>query len=295
MQQLRYCVVHPLTGRYIFCFIEVDNNMAEPIVTVGLGAIAAYIGKDGIQKILGPTADYLGNGLRDFTQKRIENVGRIFQKAESKLGNKESTEGSVPPKVLKAIVNDGSYNDDEVALEYLGGVLASSKTEFGRDDRGARMARIVDDMSTYQLRTHYLIYSSMKQLFKGQGYEFNMDDRPKMEIYIEYPYFAQAMEFTPDEMQKASTLLRHILFGLQNDGLIGSDFQYGPKEHMVKRASGAQYDGFVCQPSALGAELFLWAFGEGDKDLGYIFDDEFSPKIEGLPSLVPQTLAVKKI
>lgn len=62
--------------------------MPEPVTTVGLGAIAAYLGKDGLQKLLGPTADYLGQGLKEFTQKRAQTVGRIFENAASKLGKK---------------------------------------------------------------------------------------------------------------------------------------------------------------------------------------------------------------
>jgi hypothetical protein len=42
--------------------------MPEPITTVGLSAIAAYLGKDGLEKLLGPTAEYLGSGLRDLVQ-----------------------------------------------------------------------------------------------------------------------------------------------------------------------------------------------------------------------------------
>lgn len=265
--------------------------MAEPITTVGFGAIAAYLGKDGIQKLLGPTADYLGDGLRDFTQKRVENIGRIFQKAESKLGDNADKEGSVPPKVLKTVINDGSYNDDNVAIEYFGGVLASSKTELGRDDRGARMARIVDELSSYQLRTHYFIYSSIKHLFKDKGFVFNMNDRNKMEIFLPWPFYAQAMEFNEDEYNKGETLLRHTFFSLANDGLIENNFQYGPKENISKRVPKAESDGIVCQPSALGAELFLWAFGQGDKPLGYIFDPEFNPEIKGLPLIVPNVVA----
>ena len=44
--------------------------MPEPITTVGLGAIAAYLGKDGISKILGPTAEYVGGELQAFTKKK---------------------------------------------------------------------------------------------------------------------------------------------------------------------------------------------------------------------------------
>ncbi len=55
--------------------------MPEPITTVGLGAIAAYLGKDGLEKLLGPTADYLGGGLKDFTEKRMHNIGQNLQKS----------------------------------------------------------------------------------------------------------------------------------------------------------------------------------------------------------------------
>lgn len=184
--------------------------MPEPITTIGLGAIAAYLGKDGVEKLLGPTVDYLGGGLKDFTQKRIENVGQIFKKADSKLGDKREQPGIIPPKVLKTIINDGSFNDDLLAVEYFGGVLASSRTELGRDDRGARMAKLVDSLSTYQLRTHYLVYSTIKGLFQNKGYIFNMTDRPKMEIFLPFTHYADAMGFTSEELSNTEVFLRHI-------------------------------------------------------------------------------------
>jgi hypothetical protein len=45
------------------------------------------------------------------------------------------------PKVIKAILDDGSFCDDELTASYFGGVLASSKTEVGCDDRGATSLR----------------------------------------------------------------------------------------------------------------------------------------------------------
>lgn len=266
--------------------------MPEPITTVGLGAIAAYLGKDGLQKLLGPTAEYLGAGLQEFTQKRVENIGRILKKADDKLGEKRESPGSIPPKVLKTVINDGSYNDDTVAVEYFGGVLASSRTELGRDDRGARIAKLVDDLSTYQLRTHYLIYSSVKQMFSEKNYQFNMDDRHKMELFFPFTSYASAMGFTKDEYSKAEPLLRHTFFGLCNEDLIENNFQYGPKDNMTARVKEAKSDGVVFSPSALGAELFLWAFGEGDKGLIYIFSEDFRPIIDGMPLMVEGTIAV---
>lgn len=267
--------------------------MPDPLTTVGLGALAAYLGKDGIQKLLGPTADYLGQGLREFTQKRAQTIGQIFQKAESKLGTKLDTPGEVPPKVLKAVLDEGSFSNDSLAVEYLGGILASSRTEHGRDDRGARMAKVMDALSTYQLRTHYLIYATVRALFSGSGLSLNMEGRPKMQIFIPFPSFFAAMDFSDAELGQLNSLLGHIFFGLHGDNLLEGDWQYGNKDSIVKLFAGATDGGIVCQPSALGGELFLWAFGHADKPLDYLFTPEFSPIVEGLPNTIQGACATK--
>lgn len=154
--------------------------MLEPLTTLSIGAIAAYLGKDGLQKLLGPTADYLGQGLRDFTERRVNNIGLIFKSAQSKLGERIESPGEVPPKVLKAVLDEGSFSNDLLAIEYFGGILASSRTELGRDDRGARLGKVVDTLSTYQLRAHYLIYTTIRRLFTNSGLRFNQDGREKM-------------------------------------------------------------------------------------------------------------------
>jgi hypothetical protein len=268
--------------------------MVEPITTVGLGAVGAYLGKDGIQKLLGPTADYLGQGLRDFTQRRAETIGKVFQNAESKLGEKLEHPGEVPPKVLKAVMDEGSFSNDSLAVEYLGGILASSRTDSGRDDRGARIAKTMDGLSTYQLRTHYLIYSTIRALFAGKGLTISLEGRAKMRIFIPLSSYVSAMDFSGAELPQINSLLSHIFFGLHGDNLIESDFQYGPKESMVKLFSGAIESGIVCQPSALGAELFLWAFGHADKSLEYLFCPEFLSVVEGLPTFFPGACPTKE-
>ena len=267
--------------------------MLEPITTLGLGAVAAYLSKDGIQKLLGPTADYLGQGLKDFTQKRSETIGRIFQKAEVKLGDKLENAGVVPPKVLKAVLDEGSFTNDDLAVEYLGGILASSRTEYGRDDRGARIAKVVDNLSTYQLRTHYLIYATVRSVFADKGLSLNMTDRPKMQIFIPFSGYLAAMDFSPTEMSQLTVFLSHIFFGLHGDNLLEGDWQYGGKEHLLKLSANVSEDGIICQPSSLGAELFLWAFGHSDKPLDYLFSPDFSPIVEGLPLFIQGACATK--
>jgi len=258
--------------------------MVEPIATVGFGAIAAYLGKDAIEKLLGPTADYLGQGLRDLTQKRGETIGRIFGTAHSRLGERIEGPGTVPPKVLKVILDEGSFANDRLAVEYLGGILASSRTELGRDDRGARIAKTVDAMSTYQLRTHYLIYATIRTLFAGRGLEFNAEGRPKMGIFVPYPGYFAAMDFCKAELVNLPALLAHIFHGLYTDNLLGPDWWFGGREAIEKIFAGAKEGGILCQPSSLGAELFLWAFGHSDKALEYLFSSELSATVEGLPA-----------
>ena len=203
--------------------------MPEPITAIGLGAIAAYLGKDGLGKLLGPTADYLGGELQEFTKKRIENVGKIFSTAEEKLGDDINNPGQVPPKVLKTIVNEGSYCEDSLAVDYFGGILASSRTELGRDDRGARIARILDGMSTYQIHSHYIIYSLIRKLFSDSGYFFNLEDRHKMLLFIPMNVYISSMKFDEKELEQFSSILNHTLFGLDNDDLIET-FQYGSED-----------------------------------------------------------------
>jgi hypothetical protein len=260
--------------------------MPEPITTIGLSAIAAYLGKDGLEKLLGPTAEYLGLGLRDIAKRRIENIGRIFQKAKEKLGDKLEKPGEVSPRVLKVILDEGSFCDDELAAEYFGGVLASSRTEQGRDDRGARIAKILDGLSIYQIRTHYLIYSTVKELFAQSGLSLNMEGRPKMQIFLPTNSYVAAMEFSESEVQQFQQIATHVFFGLHSENLIEGAWQMGPKDSIIKLYSKAQEDGIVCQPSALGSELFLWAFGQAEHPLDFLFSVDFTPIVKGVPRIV---------
>ena len=269
--------------------------MPEPTTTLGLAALAAYLGKDGVAKILGPTADYLGVQLKEFAQKRIENVGKIFSNAEKKLGNKLDSPGQVPPKVLRTIINEGSYADDAIAAEYFGGVLASSRTEVGRDDRGARLAKMIDNLSAYQIRSHYLIYSTVSELFSNRGNSFNLsENRNKMQLFMPFRGYIKAMEFTQQELNNPQ-ISDHIFFGHAADGLIESAWRYGPQESLKEMFSGVPSSGLICTPSALGAELLLWAFGHGDKALDFLLTDNFSTDIKGIPKSVPNALSTQNM
>jgi len=235
--------------------------MADPVASLGISVVAAYLSKDGIEKLLGPTAEYLGNGLRDFTQRRIEAIGQVLSSAYKKIGDKAESPGEVPPKVLGAVLNEASYTNDMLAVEYFGGILASSRSGNSRDDRGARQINIIDMLSTYQLRAHYLIYTTVRKLFLDKNIPVNMDGRPKMQIFVPFEDFLDGMDLNEQELDGGAQILNHIFFGLHADGLIEGMWQYGVKDSIVKVFPGAKTGGIVLQPSSLGVELYLAAFG----------------------------------
>lgn len=265
----------------------------EPVTTVGLGAIAAYLAKDGIAKLLGPTAEYLGDGLRDLTQRRIESIGRIFLNASKKLGSHLEEPGQVPPRILRTVVNEGSYFEDPVALEYFGGVLASSRTEDGRDDRGARLVKMIENLSSYQIRTHYLLYSTIASLFSGSGKTLALsEDRAQLEVFLPMDGYATSMKLSQAEWGNPQ-LFSHIWSGLYSDSLIEGRWQLGSKESLVGIFSQVPGPGIICQPSNLGAELFLWAFGQGNAPIEHLFSLDLDAAVDGLPKCVPGAVRTK--
>ncbi|MBI2271992.1 MAG: hypothetical protein HYU69_16760 [Bacteroidetes bacterium] len=221
--------------------------------------------KEIVGKILGPTADYLGKGLKDFTEKRVDTLKNIFSNAGKKLGKKLDEEsGGVSPKVLKGIINEGSYCDDFLSVDYFGGVLASSRSGISRDDRGAYFNALISRLSSYQLRLHYIMYHTVKELYNGESTNVAFDqERNNLRVFIPIETYAIAMDFVEEEKKEISNLINHSIFGLLKEDLIDGYFQFGGKEHIQKTFPESNVGGMILQPSPLGIELFLWAYGKG--------------------------------
>ncbi len=108
--------------------------MTDPSTDLGAG-LAVLASKDLITKLLGPTAEYIGGELRHLAEKANLNLDSIFNRAMRKLGNKIDTPGSVSPRVLKHVWDEGRFVEDELAAEYFGGLMASARSPDGKDDR----------------------------------------------------------------------------------------------------------------------------------------------------------------
>jgi len=92
-------------------------------VGVGLAALGtAEVSKDVLSKMLGPTAAYIGEGVKGWTERRTHNVQRVFAKATARLGDEIDRPGSIPPRVLKAVLDEAQVTDDELMADSLGGI-----------------------------------------------------------------------------------------------------------------------------------------------------------------------------
>lgn len=243
--------------------------------------------KDLIVKVLGPTADYLGEGLKGWAQRRTENLGRTFAAAARKLPAHLPEGTGVSPRVLSVILNAASFVEDQVTTEYFAGVLASSRSGSEKDDRGTSIAALVARLSSYQIRAHYVIYSCVRQVFVGSEHSVTLPEgRRELLLFIPFSDFATAMALEKEET--LGDIGGHICFGLAREELIDGQFSFGAQDHVRKLAPTAEADGFVIAPSALGVELFLWANGLGSVNPAYFLDSAIM--IETLPDVaIPQT------
>lgn len=239
--------------------------MVGEIVGVGAAGVIAggLLSKEIVAKLLGPTAEYLGVNIKDFVQKRAETLNKIFAKAISKSKNLEE-EGAVPPKVLRDILNEATFNEDAISIEYFGGVLASSKTGISRDDRASTITAALARLSTYEIRAHYVIYSCIREIFSGSSVNiYEATGRSDLKVYMPFEVFTVSMDFSEQELSEATNFINHCMFGLARDSLIDDSFSYGSPEHM--KAAGVEdpgrVGGILVGPSVLGAEMFLRAHG----------------------------------
>jgi hypothetical protein len=280
----------------------VSPDPGTAIENVGAAAIAAKYFGASVGRILGPTADYLGGELQEWTEKRAENVGRIFRNAERKLGPEGlKSDGSVPPRVLGAILSEGQFRDDALAADYLGGVLASAKTEDGRDDRGAALVALVSRLSTYQLRAHYMLYAQARNALAGRDLNLGEQSVRKTNVlFLPMADFLAGMDFSNAEMVDFAGVLSHVVHGLIREGLLEDEFRYGGPSALGSMTSGPDFrpmGGILFRITPLGIELFMMAHGLGrghpmstyvDSRVNLEFDTSVAVSTAGLVADLPR-------
>ncbi|MDE3068996.1 MAG: hypothetical protein KGJ60_15805 [Verrucomicrobiota bacterium] len=238
------------------------NNPGAAVVP---GA-AAILGGKLLCDICGTSAKYLGGQLANYTEAGVQNLERIFENAAKQIQTRNKIEGQVPPRVLKKILSEGYFCEDEVQAMYLGGVLASSKGPVSRDDRAIAYCSLLSSLSTYQIRTHCILYSTILRATHfcvgGQPSPIKIIlptiQKQSLTILIREADYRTAMDLS--ESEQPENIAQHSFVGLEKRGLSERGIYLchprNPKDGEVP---------FRCfYPTILGAELFLWGNGFGD-------------------------------
>ena len=137
----------------------------------------------------------------------------------------------------------------------------------------AFLTSLISRLTTYQLRTHYLFYHSIKNTFNGgKIYICDSKQRSRLELFVPINTYYSAMDFSKDEMPNSGNLLVHSIWGLDREGLI-ENFAYGNEEFLKSKGADVKGHGILFRPTILGIELFLWAYGFGQLNIDSFFKD----------------------
>lgn len=245
------------------------------------------------ERLLGPTLDYLGLKFRDWTRAGVENIEATLKNAISKAGDLDDETQSISPRAAWPILEESLWASDEVMVEYLGGLLAASRSPGGSDDTGVVWAKRISAMSTYSLRLHYGLYQAASGALEGVRVNlgFLTEARSKGKLWLPMQDVLEVLLVPEDEDRMA--ILRHAVDVLIQEGLIDSQsYAYGPATEMrslAKLSWTPSVQGFVFVPTPRGVELFLVAHGIRGESFGRFLRGGIEPLDVSLPRLVART------
>lgn len=202
----------------------------------------------------------------------------------------------MPPRVLKGVLDEAPWIDDELIAEYLGGILASSFGDRVLDDRAVALQGTLSRLSSYSIKAHYACYSQYYFLYKDHvEWSRVYDDLENTQmvndtaVYGPHRELARVWDISYDDYDYFS-VRQHAFTSLSREKLI-NPANYGSREYL-KRAlakEGGRYDipedGQVYYPTGPGEELFLWALGRGDLSAGPFPEVDLDVDIPGVPLL----------
>lgn len=255
--------------------------MSEPIVGMAIAraeetdeADTEKVARGLLIRVLGPSAEAIDEAIGRYTAYRVRNVGAIIERADAKSRDSIETRKVVNPRVAHVLLEDGSYCDDELMTDYLGGVLAGSRTPRGRDDRAVAWSDVVTSLSTLEVRAHYLLYREWAARLHGMD-SLNLgisEDRYRATMDVDLGEFLPALIHEVEV--PAQDALGHSIPGLIRVGLLENEYYIGPRENTGEPDPKFEHLLRV-MPSVIGLELYGWA--------------------QGLPGLSPGDFPVKAV
>lgn len=261
-------------------------SMSDDLAKVGAGAAALGL----LYKVLGPSAQVFGDKLAFWTGEGLKHLENILQRALAKTPPESADKPTrVSYRIAKSLVVDAPFCDDEICAEYFGGILASSRTEGQRDDRGVSYLAQINRLSSHQLRCHYVLYRAAQELGVAYWTRFEKP-RPPTPAFAYIPETGLISSMSLDGLTKdqASTILRHSLFGLEREGFLGEHWSCtGIRQSRLAISSSELIGrGLIFHPSPQGIELYQWGYGRGQSSVEDFLEKAAEyPALKGIPSI----------
>ena len=209
----------------------------------------AVPGEWAIQKLLGPTLDQIGNDMQ-----KLYSVGRdkiltvAIRKSDVKDGKKANL------RVARDVFWNGSFTDESICAEYFGGILASSRSKDGKDDRGIYYTDIIKSLSSQQLLLHYIIYRALNKLWLEMPKD---KKRPNAGMGSELDNYK--IWFASKEIEKSGIIsVEKDVIALHNKGLVGGGYE--ANTHPFGGNKTLPY--VKISPTTLGIQLYAVAFNK---------------------------------
>lgn len=238
-----------------------------------------------IDRLLGPTFELWGTDMRAAIERK-RNVQEVARKAMEKTNLED--DHAIPARVAADIFDKAQWADNEFVAEYLSGVLASSRTQDGKNDSGVPWTALVGRLSSDQLALHWLAYASFQRKFQGTPEE---DFWPILHKQLVLDYIDLYTALAWADPKEGQSRIFDALYGLEREGLIDS-LSHGSGEYLGKTVtftSGRQYDeakGYVTFGlTQQGIKLFLQATGLGQTFFVQAFNHDVTQAVEKIVDL----------
>lgn len=198
-----------------------------------------------VKKLLGPTLEEIGKDLE-----RLYKTGRdrIIVAATRKVNLDDGLRANL--RVARDVFFNGSFTNEAICAEYFGGILASSRSADGKDDRGVYYTDIIKSLSSQQLLFHYIIYHTFNKLWLGMPTD---KKRPNVGMGTELQEYN--VWFSTIELERLGVSVEKDLIALHNKGLVGDNYE--AKGHKLEDGREIPYT--KVQPSTLGVQLYAVA------------------------------------
>ena len=224
-------------------------------VIVAAGVVAHDVGK----RVLGPTADLLGQDLSKGYEWTKQNLGRVLAIANEKLGAAIDLEGGVHPRVARITFREAQDVNDQFGAEYFGGILASARGPDSHDDSAVPFLKTLERLSVSQIKFHFLTHFMYSEMLASLPESKQADYWKRYGLYIELEEIATQLGFEQDLRSEVTGEIRQLI----NEGILGENYTLRTNQ----RIAGIPHEklwreGLYVTFSEFGLRLFQRALGQ---------------------------------